>query len=202
MKPTSETKRSGRHWWVHSYKESEYDADEYFTADEYGTSEDVLGKWFAANPDKRKHIFLSSKVGMKLTPDQVPPFKIDSAPEYCREAIESSLRRLNLHAESLRRTHTVHPITAVQVEYSLFCRAIESPQIRLLETARELSVAIVCYSPHGNGFFTNTIRTREDVKPGNARGHLPWLNEENLEHNVAVVEKIASIAASKGVSSA
>ncbi|KAJ5498748.1 Aldo/keto reductase [Penicillium expansum] len=213
------------------------------TADKYGTSEDVLGKWFAANPDKREDIFLSSKFGIVLTPNQKPAFKIDSTPEYCRKAIESSLRRLNLpyidmyyihrldkvtpiektmeamvelknagkikyiglsecSAESLRRAYAVHPITAVQVEYSLFCRAIESPQTRLLETARELGVAIVCYSPLGNGFLANTIHTREDVKPGDARGHLPWLNEENLEQNVAVVEKIASIAASKGVSSA
>lgn len=105
-------------------------------------------------------------------------------------------------AESLRRAHAVHPVTAVQVEYSLFCRAIESPQYRLLETARELGVAIVCYSPLGNGFLANTIRTKEDVKPGDARAKLPWLTEENFEQNVAVVDKIAKIAASKGVSSA
>ncbi|CAI7642067.1 unnamed protein product [Penicillium viridicatum] len=210
------------------------------TADKYGTSEDVLGKWFSANPNKRKDIFLSSKFGMILSPGT---FKIDSTPEYCRKAIESSLRRLNVpyldiyyihrldkvtpvektmeamvelknagkikhiglsecSAESLRRAHAVHPITAVQVEYSLFCRAIESPQYRLLETARELGVAIVCYSPLGNGFLANTIRTKEDVKPGDARSNLPWLTEENLEQNVAVVDKIAKIAASKGVSSA
>ncbi|KAJ6190309.1 Aldo/keto reductase [Penicillium mononematosum] len=213
------------------------------TADKYGASEDVLGKWFAANPDKREHIFLSSKFGIILNPGQSPPFKVDSTPEYCREAIEASLHRLNLSyvdiyyihrldkvtpiektmeamvelknagkikhlglsecsAESLRRAYAVHPITAVQVEYSLFCRAIEAPQIRLLETARELGVAIVCYSPLGNGLLTNTIRAREDVKPGDSRVHLPWLKEGNLEQNVAVVEKIASIAALKGVSSA
>ncbi|CAI7594540.1 unnamed protein product [Penicillium glandicola] len=213
------------------------------TADKYGTSEDVLGRWFAANPDKREHIFLASKFGIVLTPGGTASFKVNSTPEYCREAIESSLRRLNLpyidiyyihrldkvtpiektmeamvelknagkikyvglsecSAESLRRAHAVHPITAVQVEYSLFCRAIESPQIRLLETARELGVAIVCYSPLGNGFIANTIRIREDVKPEYARVYLPWLKEENLEQNVAVVEKIANIAASKGVSSA
>ncbi|KAJ5411646.1 uncharacterized protein N7487_006005 [Penicillium crustosum] len=195
------------------------------TADKYGTSEDVLGKWFSANPSKREDIFLSSKFGIILLPGT---FKVDSTPEYCRKAIESSLRRLNVSyldiyyihrldkvtpiektmeamvelknagkikhiglsecsAESLRRAHAVHPITAVQVEYSLFCRAIESPQYRLLEAARELGVAIVCYSPLGNGLLANKFRTKED---------------ENLEQNVAVVDRIVKIAASKGVSSA
>lgn len=104
-------------------------------------------------------------------------------------------------AESLRRAHAVHPVTAVQVEYSLFCRAIEPPQTRLLETARELGVAVVCYSPLGNGLLANTIRSRDDVQPGDARAHLPWLKDENLRQNVATVDKIAGIAASKGVSS-
>lgn len=70
-------------------------------------------------------------------------------------------------AESLRRAHAVHPITAVQVEYSLFCTEIESPQKQLLEVARELGVAIVAYSPLGNGILTGKLRSRADVsKPG------------------------------------
>lgn len=105
-------------------------------------------------------------------------------------------------AESLRRAYAVHPITAVQVEFSLFCGTIESSQTRLLETARKLGVTIVCYSPPGNGFLTNTIRSRGDVKPGDSRVHLPWLKEEDLDKDVPVVEKIAGIAALKGFSSA
>ncbi|KAJ5275512.1 Aldo/keto reductase [Penicillium chrysogenum] len=204
------------------------------TADKYGASEDVLGKWFAANPDKRENIFLSIKFGIILTPGQSPPFKV-APPEYCREAIEASLHPLNLpyvnvyyvhrldkvtpiektmeameksnslsecSAESLRRAYAVHPITAVQVEFSLFCGTIESSQTRLLETARKLGVTIVCYSPPGNGFLTNTIRSRGDVKPGDSRVHLPWLKEEDLDKDVPVVEKIAGIAALKGFSSA
>ncbi|KAJ5928465.1 Aldo/keto reductase [Penicillium verhagenii] len=214
-------------------------------ADKYGTSEEVLGRWFAVNPDKREHVFLSTKFGIRaVAPGKdAPVLTVDSTPEYCREAIESSLRRLNLpyvdiyyihrldqvtpiektieamvelknagkikhlglsecSAESLRRAHAVHPITAVQVEYSLFCRDIESPEIRLLETARELGVTIVCYSPLGNGLLTNTIHAKVGEKPEGSRGYLPWLKEENLEQNAAVIKKIHTIAASKNVSSA
>ncbi|KAJ5806571.1 Aldo/keto reductase [Penicillium pulvis] len=211
------------------------------TADKYGDSEDVLGKWFAANPDKRKDIFLATKFGIVNTPTP-PGFTMNSTPEYCRTAIECSLNRLGLpfvdlyyvhrldkvtpiektlqamvelkdagkikyiglsecSAESLRRAHAVHPITCVQVEYSLFCREIESPKRKLLETARELGVAIVCYSPLGNGILTGGIRSKEDVtKGGDKRGlFLPWLQEGNIEKNMALVDEIAEVARAKGV---
>lgn len=102
-------------------------------------------------------------------------------------------------AESLRRAHAVHPIACVQVEYSLLCTEIESPKRRLLEVARELGVAIVCYSPMANGFLTGTIRSRADLtKPGDFRGILPWLKEENIQKNVAVLDQIAEIAKNNG----
>jgi aryl-alcohol dehydrogenase-like predicted oxidoreductase len=215
-------------------------------ADEYGDSEELLGKWFAANPEKRKDIFLATKFGIR-TNDNAPNdkvFGVDSSPEYCRQAIEKSLKRLGLpyidlyyvhrldkvtpiektiavlvelkkegkikylglsecSADSLRRAHAVHPITCVQVEYSAFCLDIESPQIKLLKTARELGVAIVAYSPLGNGFITGSVRKLEDVtKPGDLRAALPWFKEENLKQNVAVVDKISEIAKSKGATTA
>lgn len=103
-------------------------------------------------------------------------------------------------AESLRRAHAVHPITAVQVEYSLFCTEIESPQKQLLEVARELGVAIVAYSPLGNGILTGKLRSRADVsKPGDWRGVLPWLSEDHIENNVAVVDRISEMANAKGI---
>jgi len=214
------------------------------TADEYADSEDLLGKWFAANPGKRKDIFLATKFGMRARPDNGKGRVIDSSPDYCRQALEKSLGRLGLphidlyyvhrldkktpiektiaalvelkkagkikhlglsecSAESLRRAHAVHPITCVQVEYSAFCLAIESADIRLLEAARELGVAIVAYSPMGNGLLTGTLRTRNDfTKPGDLRAVIPWLKEENLENNVAIVDKISEIAKAKGVTTA
>lgn len=213
--------------------------------DEYGDSEDLLGEWFAANPEKRENIFLATKFGIKsMLGEDRKGIMIDSSPIYCRQAIEKSLRRLKLpyvdlyyvhrldkitpiektmealvdlknagkikhiglsecSAASLRRAHTVHPITCVQIEYSAFCLDIESPQNRLLETARELGVAIVAYSPMGNGFLTGALRTPDDfTKPGDLRAVLPWLKEGNLEKNIAVVDKISDIAKSKGVTTA
>ncbi|KAJ6120684.1 Aldo/keto reductase [Penicillium sp. IBT 18751x] len=211
------------------------------TADKYGDSEDLLGRWFTVNPEKRKDIILASKFGIRPAPGAPWGFTIDSTPEYCRLALDASLKRLGLpfidlyyvhrldkktpieltmrmmvelknagkikyiglsecSAESLQRAHAIHPITAVQLEYSLFCTEIESPQRRLLEVARELGVAIVAYSPLGNGFLTGKLRSREDVsKPGDARGFLPWLSEENIERNVAVVDNIAEMARAKGI---
>ena len=166
---------------------------------------------------------------------------IDSTPEYCRQAIEKSLKRLGLpyvdlyyihrldkvtpiektieamvelkkegkikylgmskwSADSLRRACAVHAISCVQVEYSPFCLAIEEPKIELLQTARELGVACVAYSPLGHGFLSGTLRTRESVsKPGDSRHHLPLLQESNLAANLAVVDQIANIAKGKGV---
>lgn len=106
-------------------------------------------------------------------------------------------------AESLRRAHAVHPISAVQVEYSPFCLEIESPKRQLLQTARELGVAIVCYSPLGNGFLGGLIRSRADVtKPGDSRGVLPWLAEENIDKNLAILDKISDIAKYKSITTA
>lgn len=211
-----------------------------YTADKYGDSEDILGKWFAANPEKRKDIFLATKFGIKYT-DTEPGYMIDSSPEYCRTSIESSLKRLGLpfvdlyyihrldkitpiektmevmvalknagkikfiglsecSSESLRRAHAIHPITCVQIEYSLFCTEIESPNRKLLETARELGVAIVAYSPLGNGLLTGMIRKAEDVrKPGDKREYLPWLQKEHIEKNMAIIDQLAEVAKAKNI---
>ena len=208
-------------------------------ADKYGDSEDLLGKWFTSNPEKRSSVFLATKFGIRPAPSSPGGFTIDSTPEYCRTALDTSLNRLGLpfvdlyyihrldkktpieltmramvelknagkikhiglsecSAESLRRAYAVHPITAVQIEYSLFCTEIESPQKRLLEVARELGVAIVAYSPLGNGFLTGKIRSREDVsKPGDSRSFLPWLSDDNIESNLAVVDRVAEMARAK-----
>jgi aryl-alcohol dehydrogenase-like predicted oxidoreductase len=211
------------------------------TADKYGDSEDLLGQWFAANPEKRKDIFLATKFGIRPAPDTPWGFTMDSTPEYCQSALDASLKRLGLpyvdlyyvhrvdkktpieltmrtmvelknagkikniglsecSAETLRRAHTVHPITAIQVEYSLLCTEIESPQRQLLKAARELGVAIVAYSPLANGFLTGKLRSQADVsKPGDSRGILPWLSEDHIENNVAVVDRIAEMAKTKGI---
>lgn len=137
--------------------------------------------------------------------DKITPIEktIEAMVELKKEGKIKHLGLSECSADSLRRAHAVHPITCVQVEYSPFCLDIESSQTKLLETARELGVAIVAYSPLGNGFLGGAIRSREDfTKPGDLRAALPWFKEENLKHNLAVVDKVSEIAKTKGVTTA
>ena len=85
---------------------------------------------------------------------------------------EGKVRYLGLSecsAETLRRAHAVHPIAALQVEYSPFTLDIEDPKIGLLETAKELGVAIVAYAPLGRGLITGQYKGPEDFEPDDFR---------------------------------
>ena len=106
-------------------------------------------------------------------------------------------------ADTIRRAAKVGTVAAVQLEYSPFCIAIEDPKIDVLKTCRELGIAVVAYSPLGNGVITGTLRTQADfTKPGDLRKMLPWLREEVLEHNVGVVDRFGELAKKKGISAA
>ena len=96
--------------------------------------------------------------------------------------------------ETLRRAHAVHPITALQMEYSLQTRDIESNGI--LETARELGVGIVAYSPLGRGFLTAKFTSLDQLDPKDWRRTNPRWQQENFEKN-AQVEAFKEFAASK-----
>lgn len=101
-------------------------------------------------------------------------------------------------AQTLRRAHKVHPIAAVQMEYSPFALEIESADTDLLKTARELGVKIVSYSPLGRGFLTGAIRSRDDLDPEDYRRTQPRFFEENFADNFKIVEAIEAIAKEKG----
>ena len=100
-------------------------------------------------------------------------------------------------SETLRRAHAVHPISAVQVEYSPFSLDIEDPQIDLLNTCKELGVAIMASSPLGCGFLTGVIKSRKHITDW--RELLPRYSEENFPKSMAIVEKIKAVAEKKGV---
>lgn len=88
-------------------------------------------------------------------------------------------------AESLRRAYKIHPISAVQTEYSPFSLEIESPQYKLLETCRELGVALVAYSPLGRGMMSSTLRSPDDLEDHDFRKILPRFFERELPENPA-----------------
>lgn len=100
-------------------------------------------------------------------------------------------------ANTLRRAHAVHPIAAVEMEYSPFALEIESPQTNLLQTCKELGVAIVAYSPLGRGMLTGAIRSRADLEEGDWRLTVPRFSEENFPKNMALVRQLGEIAARK-----
>ncbi len=97
-------------------------------------------------------------------------------------------------ADTIRRAHAVHPITAVQTEYSLWTR---DPEIDILPTVRELGIGFVPYSPMGRGFLSGQITSPNDFTPDDVRQHLPRFQGENFYHNLKLVDRVTEIAASK-----
>ena len=101
-------------------------------------------------------------------------------------------------AQTLRRAHAVHPISALQIEYSPWTLDIESSSTDILATARELGVAIIAYSPLGRGFLTGKYQSPDDFEEGDFRRNNPRFSKENFGKNLALVDKIKAIADKKG----
>ena len=99
---------------------------------------------------------------------------------------------------TIRRAQAVHPITALQSEYSIWTR---EPEAEVLATVRELEIGFVAYSPLGRGFLSGTIRSLDDLPEGDTfRRDLPRLQEGNIEHNLSLVDRVGQLAAEKGAS--
>jgi aryl-alcohol dehydrogenase-like predicted oxidoreductase len=111
---------------------------------------------------------------------------------------EGKVRYLGLSevsVQTLRRAHAVHPIAAVQTEYSLFSR---EPEAELLPSLNELGIALVAYSPLGRGFLAGRFRSLDDLAPGDWRRGNPRFRGENFERNVALADRVRELAAAKG----
>ena len=102
-------------------------------------------------------------------------------------------------AETLRRAQAVHPITALQTEYSLWSRDVEA---EILPTCRELGIGFVPYSPLGRGFLSGRFTSPDELEPGDFRRSGPRLTGDNLDANLALAAKVAEIAEDKGVTPA
>jgi aryl-alcohol dehydrogenase-like predicted oxidoreductase len=207
------------------------------TADIYGgngENEKLVGKAIAG---RRDEVVLATKFGNVL---DSTPRRIDGRPEYVREAIDASLRRLGVDhvdlyyqhrvdadtpieetvgamaelvaagkvkhlglseasPETIRRAHAVHPITALQSEYSLWSR---DPEQGALDTTRELGIGFVAYSPLGRGFLAGRFSGPDDLDDGDFRKGHPRFSGENLERNQQLAERVREIAEEKGVTPA
>jgi aryl-alcohol dehydrogenase-like predicted oxidoreductase len=100
-------------------------------------------------------------------------------------------------SDTLRRAYAVHPIAAVQIEYSPFSLDIERDEIGLLKTCRELGVAVVCYSPLGRGVLTGQIKSPDDFEENDFRQHLPRFSKENFPKNLQLVDTLTALAKKK-----
>ncbi|KIM94351.1 hypothetical protein OIDMADRAFT_45760 [Oidiodendron maius Zn] len=99
---------------------------------------------------------------------------------------------------TLKRACTVHHISAVEIEYSPFALDIESEQIKLLQTCRELGVAVIAYSPLGRGMLTGRYTSLHDFDEGDGRRFLPRFSPENFPKNLVLVRDLMAMAANKG----
>ncbi|MDT0390457.1 MULTISPECIES: aldo/keto reductase [Streptomyces] len=203
----------------------------YDTADAYGAGENerFLSPFFKAHRDE---VVIATKFALSIPADEPTRRVIRNDPPYIRQAVEASLKRLDVEAidlyymhrrdvnvpieESvgtmadlvregkvkhlglsevtageLRAAHAVHPIAAVQSEWSLFSRDIET---HVVPAARELGVALVPYSPLGRGFLTGSFTRAEELSSDDFRRQQPRFTGDNATANAPLLELIRSVA--------
>jgi aryl-alcohol dehydrogenase-like predicted oxidoreductase len=97
-------------------------------------------------------------------------------------------------AQTIRRAHAVHPISAIQTEYSLWSRDVEA---EILPLCKELGIGFVAYSPLGRGFLTGTVTTLDALREGDARRRMPRFQADNLKRNLQLVDELKAHAASE-----
>ena len=115
---------------------------------------------------------------------------------------EGKIRHLGLSEASvatIRRAHAVHPITALQTEYSLWTR---DPEAEILPLVRELGIGFVAYSPLGRGFLTGQIRSTEALDADDFRSRNPRFAQQNLDRNLRIVDEVETVAAEAGATPA
>jgi aryl-alcohol dehydrogenase-like predicted oxidoreductase len=181
--------------------------DRVFLATKCGLSRSPDGSVFVDN--KPETIFSSCDASLeRLGTDHIDLFYLhridktvpieESAGALGRLVATGKIRYAGLSecsAATLRRACKVHPIAAVQSEYSLWTR---DPEQSVLAACRELGVAFVAYSPLGRGFLAGNFRELDDLPPDDVRRHQPRFQDANLEHNLRISDAIRDFAGRKG----
>ncbi len=192
----------------------------------YGDNEELVGK---AIKGRRDEFVIATKFAILRDKNNPEVRGISGKPEYVKQAVEASLKRLGVEtidlyyqhrvdpetsieetvgamaelvkegkvkylglseasAETLRRAAKIHPITALQSEYSLWTRDVEDNDV--LRTCRELNIGFVPYSPLGRGFLSGEFKKFEDLPQDDYRRQNPRFQVENFDKNLRLVEKI------------
>ncbi|KAF8323859.1 Aldo/keto reductase [Clavulina sp. PMI_390] len=199
------------------------------TAHMYGDAEELLGKWFAKYPERRSQIFLATKFGVQLT----PTMGIRGDPEFVREQLAQSLKRLqtdyidlyyqhrpdpkvpievtvkvlaefikdgkikqyglsDASVKTIHRAQKIHPVAAIQIEINPFLRTPLIPG-GLVDTARELGIAVFAYSPNGNGLAIGRFKSPDEFVEGDRRRGLPRYQAEIIAHARELADNFTSI---------
>ncbi|MEO6290000.1 MAG: aldo/keto reductase [Ginsengibacter sp.] len=115
--------------------------------------------------------------------------------ELVKEGKIKAIGLSEVNVDTLRKAHAVHPVTALQTEYSLWSR---EPEEEIIPVCKELMIGFVPYSPLGRGFLTGQIKKFEDFSPDDYRRNSPRFQGENFDKNLELVKKIESLAKEKG----
>jgi len=161
-----------------------------------------------SHPDYLRHALMYSLRRLKTdyidlyTPARVDPNipieeTIGALADLVKKGVIRYIGLSEASVATIRKAAKVHPITALQIEYSLWSRDIES---EVLPTIRELGIGLVAYAPLSRGFISGTIKKPEDIK--DSRAHMPRYQGENFFKNLELVEKIKTLAAEKGCTAA
>eukprot|EP01119_Soliformovum_irregulare_P020245 TRINITY_DN652_c0_g2_i1.p1 TRINITY_DN652_c0_g2~~TRINITY_DN652_c0_g2_i1.p1 ORF type:complete len:332 (+),score=119.47 TRINITY_DN652_c0_g2_i1:62-1057(+) len=121
---------------------------------------------------------------------------MEALAELVKEGKIGSIGLSECSAQTIRRCVAVHPVAAVEIEYSLF--SLEAESNGVIDTCKELGIPIVAYSPLGRGLLTGAIKKIEDVPDGDFRKHFDRFQPDNLQHNLKLVEEVETIAKEKG----
>ncbi len=132
----------------------------------------------------------------RVDPDTPIEETVGAMAELVREGKVRYLGLSEAGSNTIRRAHAVHPIAALQTEYSLWSR---EPEDELLPVCRELGIGFVAYSPIGRGFLSGKIRSIEDLEPDDRRRIFPRFQGENFQKNLDLVKRIEQIASKKNV---
>lgn len=134
-------------------------------------------------------------------PDPATPIEesVGAMADLVKEGKVRAIGLSEVNVDQLRRAHAVHPIAALQSEYSLWERGVED---EIFPAVRELGIGFVPFSPLGRGFLSGKIRSRDDLESNDFRAGLPRFDEANLAANLTLVDTLQAIGAERGVTAA
>src|ERR687886_849268 len=182
--------------------------DQVTLATKFGNERREDGSWVGVN-GKPEYVRSACDASLRrLSVDHIdlyyqhrvdPDVAVEETVGAMKELVEAGkVRYLGLSeagAETIRRAHAVHPISALQSEYSLWSRDIEA---EIIPTIRELGIGLVAYSPLGRGFLTGAIKSPDDLAEGDFRRYSPRFKREAFERNMELVRAVEKLAEEKG----